>query len=211
MDRKKYEADLRSILEGLTGNASIADTAMARLAHAAENYLLSAPEVDDSQRRSRPSLAEGRVGLAKLEKHLSAVLETSRNLPLEATAALANATEHPIGKFVHEVQRLTESVKASQAILNAKPCKEPDHHAVQVALEVGLVFRDVLGKKPSSTRDIDPNVTGKKNGAAYARVLRATFTLAGKFGISIGPIMDRGLVLLRDKELPHNHSRSARP
>lgn len=196
---------LRTQLDALLGHGSpVVDEAIRRLLSAAEAYQMSRPIVDSKNRRSRTSLSDARAALAKLAKQLDSLLETYTNLPINAKVALAESSGGPTGKFANESRKFAAATAEALAALKAAPNKKPDEYRALLALDVALVFRDVLAITPAATRDMAATVTGERGGAGYARVLRATFKLAGVPQVDLGPLIDRGLQLLDDKDLPHN-------
>ena len=175
-----------------------------RLAAVAEQYRASFPIRDSDGRLTRPSVAAGRAALAALNKHLAAALSTFETLPLDAREALATEAEFPLGALEAALKKFAPAAKSANAALSKRPNKPTDAECACLAMEVAVVFRDILDIAPKSTRISGSNVTGKRGGGAYAQVLKATLALAGRPTADLGPIIDRGLELLANPELPHN-------
>ena len=65
-----------------------------------------------------------------------------------------------------------------------------------MARDVARVLREVLGIEPTNTRDGFDTRDGHGTNAPYARLLRATFKVAGISQFSIGRQIGEGLLLL---------------
>lgn len=196
-------ARLRREVDALSGQtAGTTEEAMVLLLAASGSYRDSFPIVDRNKRRSRPSISEARSGMANLTKRLAAADDAVEALNLTAKIALGATTDSSIGHFRHRLESLKVAATAAQELLAAQPDKQKDNDRIVLARNVALVFRDVLGVKPAATRDTAYQVTGKRGGAGYARVLRATLELAGWPNTDLGPVIDGGLDLLNDPELP---------
>jgi len=179
-------------------NPGIVRQATRALLEAADNYRTSFPLVDKQVRRLRPRIADARTATSKLKRQLVAARETAQALPVDAIGALAEATDASRGAFVQDLERQILSVDTALAWLKKQPHKPKDHDRNTLALEVALVFRDILKLKPASTRDTDPKLKPGSLAAGYARVLRRTLAVAGWPQVDLGPVIDRGLVLLTD-------------
>lgn len=182
----------------------VVQTATDELMNAADNYMTSQPLVDPKGRRSKPNLAEARASLAALYKHLAKALKQLSNLPLNARAAVGQATNAPLGKMRLDLERVRQGVENALADLAAHPNKVADAARNVLAYEVAVVFRDILKVKPPSTSDkqLTANMTTARGGAAYARVLRATLNAAGVTMYDPGTLIKAGLDLLNDPNLP---------
>ncbi len=198
---------LQSLLAAIPGvNPAQIAPAIDALMEAAEGYQASKPIVDALGRRSKPKLAEARRSIAALHTSLATVQAKLAVLPLNAFTELTNAYDAPMGQLKADVAQVFQATDAALASLKAQPDKASDFARHVVACEVATVFRDILRIKPTATRDDDENVTGARGGAAYAIVLRATYAIAGLTQIKLGPLIDVGLALLADPDLPHNLS-----
>ena len=177
---------------------------------AAENYRNSMCIVDIDGRRHRPKIADARTQTQRLKRTLLKALDQRDRLPSRALSQLQPshsnskiAESHPPG-FRRRILQLVEDVDHLQVALDEQPNKEPDADRAYVALEVALIFRDVLKIRPVSTRDRGINVSSSPKRATYAHVLRKVLAIAGLHNVDIGPLIDMGLDLLNDPELPHN-------
>jgi hypothetical protein len=179
-------------------------TAVDALVNAADGYMTSQPIVDPKGRRSKPNLAEARASVAALHKHLAKALEQLSDLPLDARAAIGQATNAPLGKMRSDVEQVRQGVKKALVELSARPHKIADAARNVLAYQVAVVFRDILNMKPTSTSDkqLTPNMSTARGGAAYARVLRSTLKAAGVVNYDPGPLITAGLRLLKDPNLP---------
>ena len=184
----------------------IVQTATDELMNAADDYMASQPLVDPEGRRSKPNLAEARARVAALHKHLAKASEQLSDLPLDARSAIGQATNAPLGKMRTDVEQVRQAVEKALAYLAAHPHKVADAARNVLAYRVAVVFRDILKVKPTSTSDrqLTPNMSTARGGAAYARVLRATLKAAGVVNYDPGPLITAGLRLLKDPNLPSN-------
>lgn len=182
----------------------VAHAAAVVLMNAADNYTASQPIVDCKDRRSKPSLAESRSSVAALHKYLSQALEQLTALPLDARMAIGQATNAPLGKMCSDIEQVRKAVEQAMGELSNRPHKTADAARNVLAYEVAVVFRDVLKVKLSSTseKQLTPNMSTGRGGAAYARVLRATLKVAGVTSYDPGPLIKAGLRLLEDPVLP---------
>lgn len=204
-ERKADTAMLQGLLAAIPGvDLAHIPLAIAALMEAADDYLTSKPIVDAQSRRSSPGIADARASVLALHKSLAAVQAQLSALPLNAFTELTTAYDAPMGRFKAEVAQVFQATESALKSLRAKPDKAPDFARHVLACKVAQVFRDILQIKPAATRDDATNVTGGRGGAAYATVLRATYSLAGVKQIKIGPLIDIGLALLADPDLPHN-------
>jgi len=203
--RKADIAKLQGLLAAIPGvNPADVPLATDALMEAADGYLASKPIVDAQGRRSRPGIAEARGSVLALHKSLAAVQKQLSALPLNAFTELVTAYDAPMGRLKEDVAQVVQATDAALKSLKAQPDKAPDIARHIVAFQVARVFRDILQIKPTATRDDAENVTGTRGGAAYATALRATYAIAGLTQIKLGPLIDVGLALLDDPELPHN-------
>lgn len=203
--RKAYRARLQGLLAAIPGvDPDRIPLAIDALMDAADAYLASKPIVDAQGRRSRPGIAAARGSVLALHKSLAAVQAQLSALPLNAFTELTNAYDAPMGRLKADVAQVFQATESALETLKAQPDKAPDFARHVLAGQVAQVFRDILHIKPSATRDDATNVTGGRGGAAYATVLRATYAIACVTQIKIGPLIDIGLALLADPDLPHN-------
>lgn len=182
----------------------VVPTAADALMNAADDYMDSQPIVDPKGRRSKPNLAEARASVAALYKHLAKTLEQLSDLPLDARAAISQATNAPLGKMRSEIEQVHQAVGKALGELSARPHKVGDAGRNVLAYQVAVVFRDILKIKPTSTseKQLTPKDSSSRGGAAYARVLRATLKAAGVVNYDPGPLITAGLQLLNDPRLP---------
>jgi hypothetical protein len=141
--------------------------------------------------------------MTKLEKLLNQAHVVASTMPINAVSAWVTATDMAAGRL-REVGILAQGAKTTVEHLRLEPDKPTDHYRAVLAHDVAIVFTQILGQKPSSTRDTSTNVTRKRGGAAYATTLRLTLKLAGVQQVDIGPVIDNGLLLLSDPDIPHN-------
>lgn len=180
----------------------VVSDAVEALLEAADLYKADRPILDIKGRRSKPGIAEARASVAALQKSLCAVQQHLSGLPLTAFTELTDAYDAPMGRLKADVAQVCKATETALKSLRAKPDKAPDHARNVLAYQVAVVFRDILDKKPSSASDKSLNVTNKRGGAAYARVLRATLKISGVSDYDPGPLITTGLKLLKDPELP---------
>lgn len=183
---------------------STIEPAVEALMEAADQCTASQPLVDSKGRRSKPNLAEARASLAALHKHLAKALEQLADLPLDARAAIGQATNAPLGKMRSDIEQVRQAVENALTELTGRPNKVADAARNVLAYQVAVIFRDILDVKPTSTSDkqLTQNMTTARGGAAYARVLRATLKVAGVTMYDAGPLITAGLRLLKDPNLP---------
>jgi hypothetical protein len=190
---------LRAVLRTVPSvTPAIVEQAATSLLEAAGNYRNSFPIVDEQGHRLRPKVAEARAATAKLRQHLVNARDSAQALPVDAISALGGATAGSLADFVKDIERQIAAADTALKALLAQPNKPRDDYRTTLALEVALVFRDILKLKPTSTRDTDLKLKPGGQGAAYARVLRRTLAVAGWPQADLGPVIDRGLVLLKD-------------
>lgn len=203
LKRQASKATLEQVLRSIPKVAPVAvDAAVVDLMAAADQYRAARFLVDEKGRRSKPGIAEARRAVALLHKALSEAQKHLANLPLNAFTELTAAYDAPMGRLKADVEQVCEATEAALKSLRAKPDKTPDHARTVLAYQVAVVFRDILKKKPSSASEKSLNVTQKRGGAAYARVLRATLNLSGITDYDPGPLITAGLRLLNDPNLP---------
>ena len=196
---------LRNLLAGLLKVApSAIEPAVESLMEAADQYTASRPVVDPKGRHSKPNLAEARASIAALHKHLAKALEQLADLPLDARAAIGQATNAPLGKMRSDIEQVRQAAENALTELTARPNKVADAARNVLAYQVAVIFRDILNVMPTSTSDkqLTQNMTTARGGAAYARVLRATLKAAGVTMYDAGPLITAGLRLLKDPNLP---------
>ena len=196
---------LKTLLTGIPKvDPNVVQTAADELKNAADQYMASLPIVDPKGRRSKPNLAEARASVAALHKHLTKALEQLSDLPLDARAAIGQATNAPLGKMRSDIEQVRQGVEKALVELSARPHKIADAARNVLAYQVAVVFRDTLKVKPTSTSDkqLTANMSTARGGAAYARVLRATLKAAGVVNYDPGPLVTAGLALLKDPDLP---------
>jgi Holliday junction resolvasome RuvABC endonuclease subunit len=162
-------------------NLNVVQTATEALLEAADHYMASQLMVDSKGRRSKPNLADARAGVAALHKHLANAIQQLSDLPLDALTAIGQVTNAPLGKMRADIEQVRHAVETALAELNDRPHKVADAARCVLAYQVAVVFRDLLHVKPTSTSDkqLTPNMSTARGGAAYARVLRATLKTAG--------------------------------
>lgn len=200
----KPQDELKQLLLKLSkSNVASATDAFDALLKAAEHYKDSRPSIDESGTRSKLSTSKAREGLRSLQKKLLIAKVAALDLPANAISVFCDFYENPKGKLVAELERAMQAADQALQVLQNRPDKTTNYDRLVLAYQVAVVLRDTLKLNPSSTRDTAINVTGKKNGAAYARTLRATLKMAGVSQVDIGPLINGGLQLLSDPDLPH--------
>lgn len=173
------------------------------LNQAADDYRSSRPINDGHGHQIRQGVAEARRQLGALGKSLRRAETALEKMPIEALSSFRGAYGYPIGKLKTELARSAPAAEDALRALDDVPDKERDHHKAVLAIQVAVIFRDILQIKPAATLDTH-DVTGKRGGAAYARVLRKTFEVAGVPLVDIGTLIKAGLLGLSDPDLPHN-------
>lgn len=197
--------ELKAVLTSISKvDPDVVQTATDKLMNAADDYMASQPLIDPMGRRSKPNLAKARASLAGLHNHLTKALEQLSDLPLDARAAIGQVTNAPVGKMRSEIDQVRQAVARALADLAAHPHKIADAARNVLAYRVAVVFRDILKVNPTTTNDkqLTPNMSTARGGAAYARVLRATLKAAGVVNYDPGPLITAGLRLLKDPNLP---------
>lgn len=206
-------------------NQAVIPTTVDALMDAADQYLASHPLVDRTGRRGQPRISEARASLTVLHNHLVAVQEQLSKLPLDAIAAIGQATDVPrdelrclsksdvdlgsdenfhsaIGKIGAYIKHARQATERARDQLAKRPHKVANAARNILAYQVALVFRDILKKMPSCTRAKQLKDNKSRGGAAYDRVLRATLSVAGVTDYDSGPLIAAGLRLLKDPNLP---------
>lgn len=197
--RKELETLLKSLPKV---NHQVIPDVVKALLEAADDYMASYPLIDTNGRRSKSGIADARASVAALHKALTAARKELENLPLPALSELTNAYDAPMGRLKADVAQVCTATETALKALKAQPDKAPDVARTALAHQVAVVFRDILKLKPSTTSDKSLNVTMKRGGAAYARVLRAALKAAGVNDYDPEPLIKAGLRLLNDPALP---------
>jgi multidrug efflux pump subunit AcrA (membrane-fusion protein) len=192
------------LLQLCNNDTELKDLACKALVQAAKAYKSSRPLIDGRRRRSKPLIAEDRKQLKKLQRALEAARAAAQALSINALFMFCDAYENPIGKLIMELNAAAPAAERATEAARRKSDRTADFERTVLAYDVACVFRDILKKRPKSTRDRAENITSKRGGAAYARVLRVTLKLAGVANVDIGPLIDAGLHLLSDDALPQN-------
>jgi len=197
--------DLRRLLESLSlPFPAMVDQAEQELHAAAAIYVQSRPLVNTTGGRHKLPIAQARAAMLDLHKKLAAAHRAATNLPPNTFGAFRGASRPPLGTLTRRIARLMESVGGAYRVLKSAPDKEKDAARAGLAFEVALIIRDTLRVKPARTRLQAFTATSKPRTAAYARVLSATLAVAGTPNVDLGAVMDAGLRLLSDPDLPHN-------
>jgi len=169
---------------------------------AVEDYLREWPLVDeDGRRHAITSAAETRKALSRLVKQLNAAKSTLAELPIGARVDLNRTLGRRAIRFKAGLYQFADAANAALSAARAQDDKTTDTARFVLAYEVARVFEDVLGISPSTSRPDNPTVTARKGGALYGRVLAQTMKLAGRVSVSVGPMIDRGIKMLRDPDL----------
>jgi hypothetical protein len=170
----------------------------------AEQYQGSKPIVDEKGHRTRPQTAEARASLKALVKHLTAARKALSALPLNTLAELSHNYDASYPQVKADLQKICQASIATETTFANQPDKSVDHARNVLAIQVAVVFRDILKVKPSSSSDKANNITNRRDGAAFARVLRETLAASGVPQVDIGPLITAGIEGLNDPELPYN-------
>lgn len=192
------EETLRCLLDELAPTEEASSEALARILTAIDGYHASKPYRDESGVRRRGSISEARKSLVDLEQALAEAASAARGLKLEGIRQFCKAYGAPLGSLMQALERAREAASTARKKAEDLPDKSPDHHRSVLAMNVARVFERVLQRSPKSTRDVEGKTTYTRGGAAYARVLRATFAIAGLKRKEIGPDIDAGLRLFRE-------------
>ena len=203
--KRSAEADTLKVLLTSIPKVDADDVpgAVVALMHAADQYRANLHTVEADGRRSKPGIAEARDGMSALLASLTAADHHISHLPLNAFSALATAYKGPLGGPKAVLHQLRTAAAIASKSLRHHPDKAGDHARVVLAYQVAAVFQDILKIRPTATSDKSSNVTGKRGGAAYARVLRATLGLAGVIEYDPKPLISAGLETLLD---PFGHN-----
>jgi hypothetical protein len=201
--RAAHTKALSTLLASIpTVDASVIESAVIALLDAADQYTASQPLVDPKGRRSKPSIAEARANVAELLNHLDKAQKLLSHMPLDAIAAISQATDMPVGKMRADIAQIQLAVEQALAELASRPNKVADAARNVLAYQVAVVFRDLLKLVPTSTteRQLTQNMSTARGGAAYARTLRATLEVADVLNYDPGPLILAGLELLEDPQ-----------
>lgn len=184
------EKALVALIEALTSDEVLRSAAKRHLDLAIREFM--ATRIDPTKMSGR-SVAALRLELTALSDALHRLKESSR-LSGEAQAMLIRAGVHPnmIWRFIDNVGTAPESaLRSARALKN----RQGDGHKTVLAIETARTLRDVLGIQPKKTRDF--STSNPRGGAAYARLLRATFRAAGiNPPEDIGVYVDAGIAHL---------------
>lgn len=175
------------------------------LMDAADQYKASRPLADTEGRRSTSSIAKARASVAALKKQLVKAQEQLSMLPIDAIAAIGEATGAPVGKMRSDIEQMSQAAQKALDVLTAHPHKAADAARNVLAYQVAVVFTEILKTKPSSTSEKQLKENKSRGGAAYARVLRATLKAASVVNFDPSPLITAGLRLLKDPTLPLTH------
>src|SRR5215469_911286 len=132
--------------------------------------------VDKGEYRTRGKVSEDREALATFAEALRACDEASKKLPLNAMSAVCHECG-PIGGLRRVLNAWSSAASKAAQAARKKPDKSKDYGPGWLASQVARVLRDILQVRITMTTDRVAN--GKRGGAAYARLLRATLTAAG--------------------------------
>lgn len=203
--RVKSAATLKTLLASIpkVAPASI-PTAVDELMDAADQYKASQPLVDLDGRHSKPGLADARTSLLELHKTMCRAEAQYFSLPINSITAMAKAGDSTLYGLKPDFANIFLSIETARYLLLSEPDKSINIDRNILAYQVAVVFRDVLCIKPRSTSDkqLTPNMSTARGGAAYARVLRATLQAAGVTMYHAGLLITAGLRLLKDPNLP---------
>ena len=192
---------LRELLVEIAGagNNGIVE-AQARLLEAVADYRLM----------KRQRIADSRTYLDDLSRSLSVARNLVTGMPAGVVGFFFGVYRGPIGKFIRELDIARQAATSALQVARDHPDRQKriDRHIL--ACGVAVVMQDILDVKPTATRDTAENVTCSRGGARYARLLRVVLALAENdprtLPKDLGPIIDKGLFLLRDSSMPHNPS-----
>ncbi|WP_166207363.1 hypothetical protein [Cognatiluteimonas telluris] len=188
---------LLEVLEQISPSDEATSEALDRIQDAIETYLSHKPHLDENGTRHAGSISHTRKALADLEKSIGKALNAVKEMPLEAIPFFCRAYKFPRGRFSEQLRIAREAAAEAHKLARTMPNKTGDIPRQLLAYDVALVFVEVLGKQPTSTRERDGQTNHPRGGAAYARVLNETFVLAGIEKFDLGLDIDEGIRLLR--------------
>lgn len=176
--------------------------AVGALMDAADQYKASHPLVDPKGRRSKPSIADARASLLALHQVLCTAECLFDDLQVNVITALTAVNGSTLAELKPDFSKLLLTIETARYLVLSEPDKTPDFHRRVLAYQVANVFTHILKKTPSATRAKQLKENKSRGGAAYDRVLRATFKAAGVTDYDSGPLITAGLRLLKDPALP---------
>lgn len=195
--------ELRRLLRNIgTFEPHVLITAQRDLLTAVDNYLLTRPVIDSSGVNRPLPIADARGALTELARHLRRAQAIASCLPPIALNAFDEMCNPPAGMLTLPLTSLIDAVGRAQATLLKEVDRPVDAARAYLALEVARVLSDTLQMRPARTRLNKFTGTSKPGTAAYARLLEATFAVAGLPSADLGRWMEKGLTLLNDPELP---------
>lgn len=200
--------DLRHLLVTLGPfPGPVVERAEQALLAAVDDYLLSRPLVGSTGAQSALPIKLARDGFAKLTSRLRDAQAAVSALPPNALSALDQTCRPAMGSLQVRLARLIGTVERAKAVLDQAKDKPADAARAALAREVALVTRDILRLRPARSRLTKFTGTSKPRTAAYARLLQATFAVAGLPSTDLGRWIDAGLDLLDDPALPPSRER----
>jgi len=193
--------ELCRIIENIAPKASqeARKEALERLEAAIDSFRLGYPYVENPEGtyRVRESVSEHRDALRRLSNALNDSIEALKTLP-PATRATLSRRVKSIHKLISRTERLAEV--AADEHLKAVESKDhiDDDNPPYLAFAVAGVLRDTLGVKITLSSD-RATTNAPRNGAAYARLLRATLEAAGaNTPDDLFPLINAGKRLLKE-------------
>ena len=172
-------------------------SAVEALLEAADQYKASNFLVDREGRRIKPKISDARASINALQNLVSKALLMMSDLPFDTSRAIGRVSNAPYGKTLSMLKNISLTIDKAQAELAKSPDKEADTSRRVLAYQVALVFQNILKIKPSTASDKQLFISGKRGGAAYARVLRSTLKIAGVTDYDPNLLIKAGLGLLK--------------
>lgn len=194
---------LRNLLTEKAATPEAAESALNAVLDAIEEYMRDRALVDDEGRRHAiSSVAETRRSLDRLIKQLSAAEQALADMPIGAKTALYDQIGRRSLRSKGYLHELAAGAREALSAAGKQDDRQSDTARFVLAYDVAKVFRDVLGVAPTKSRPSNPTVTARKGGALYGRVLAQAMQLAGRGSVNVGPMIDRGIRMLDDPDLP---------
>jgi hypothetical protein len=98
---------LRNLVTNIPAvDPAVVPQAVDALMDAADQYKASQPLVDHKGRHSKTSISAARTSVAAFSKHLCKAKDQLSNLPLDAIAAIGQATDASVGKMKSDVEQV---------------------------------------------------------------------------------------------------------
>jgi hypothetical protein len=197
--RKEQDTgELQKIIDKIAPKASPESRleAFQQLQTAIDAFRMAYPHVVGDY-RVRGSISEQREALARLSKSVNESIVALRALPLQAHAALSRQLG-PRGKLISELETLAGAASAEYRKALKLKDHPDDHESTYLAFAVARVLRDTLSGRIALSSDHN-TPHAPRNGAAYARLFRATLMAAGANAPDdLHPLLKAGKELLTE-------------